>query len=199
MGDVLAYTGAGLGVVLSLSVIAIIAFGKRVDRATDGIQELEFGGLRAKTNVVIMLLIVALVPVVLPIYIVLNRPVPVHNPNHLVFEKWTVRGDIDAQDSDESKVLVRPEHARAAINASGAFTAQIPVERTSDGRHIFPTLIFEHPRYRPENLDLQAVHDKSTFGNRNFNAVIRGTTIELGLPIQLVKRTAPGTPNGGQP
>ena len=198
MGDVLAYTGAGLGVVLSLSVIAIIAFGKRVGLATDGPQELEFGGLRAKTNVVILLLIVALVPVVLPIYIVLTKPPPTHNPNHIVFEKWTVRGDIDAQDSDESKVLVRPEHARASINASGAFTAQIPVE-LSNGKHVFPTLIFEHPRYRTENLDLQAVHDKSTFGNRNFKAAIAGTTIELGLPIKLVERTAPAAPSGGQP
>lgn len=194
MRDVLAYLVTALGAILSLSVIALIAFGKRIGSPGDGPQELEYKGLRLKTNVVNMMLAVAIVPLVLPIVLnhLKDQASPVE-PGVTMVETWTFRGMVAAEDADISRLMLQPEAIEGgSVNADGSFSAKVPVKRERDGKLVFPTIVVEHPGFRRENIDLQMIVDgHKPVGNRDFAATVTARTIQLGKPIPLIRKPAP--------
>jgi hypothetical protein len=196
--DILAFLVTGLGIVLCISLIAMIMLGKRIDRPEDGAQELEFKGLRAKTNVIVMFLIVSLVPALLPLYLVLNRP-PADSPDVVMYEQWKVGGRIDALDPDTSTLLVQPPHPR--VNADGTFFSDVPVMRTADGKLHFPTVIIEHPGYRSESIDIAWLKQGSAFGGHDLQPVFNDAekSIMLNKPIKLVEKQGARLASGGAP
>jgi hypothetical protein len=188
--EILAFLVTGLGIVLCVSLIAIVMLGKRIDSDAAGPQELEFKGLRAKTNVIIMFLIVSLVPAVLPLYLRSERAGQDALPGVTMYEKWTVRGQIVADDADDSTALIQPAQTSMHINADGTFSSDIPVMRSTDGKLHYPIFIIEHPAYRSENLDLGGMTQGGAFGGRDFQAKFDGEqkAITLQKPIKLVQR-----------
>ena len=192
--DILAYLVTGLGILLCLSLIMIIFLGKRIAGAADGPQEIEFKGLRAKTNVVVMFLMVSLFPAVFPLYLVhLDRAASPQSDVDM-YETWTVRGQIVADNADESLVQIQPEPTKVNINADGSFLAKIPVSRSATGKRNFPILVIDNPTHRRENLDLDGAKQANAFGARDFAVAFHDDTksVNLGKPITLVlKKTDP--------
>jgi hypothetical protein len=185
--DILAFLVTGLGIVLCVSLIAMVMLGKRIDRPTDGAQELEFKGLRAKTNVVIMFLIVSLVPALLPLYLVLNRP-PADTPGVVMYENWKVGGRIDAQDPDTSTLLVQPPHPH--VNPDGTFSSDMPVRRKADGKLDFPSVLIEHPGYHSQSVDMAWLRTGGSFGGPDLQAEFNDAdkSILLHKPIKLSQK-----------
>jgi hypothetical protein len=188
--DLLAFVVTGLGIVLCASLIAIVMLGKRIDSDADGPQELEFKGVRAKTNVIIMFLILSLIPAVAPLYWLLHRPGGDQTPDVATYEKWKISGRIDAQDPDTSTLLVQPPHPR--VNADGSFFSDVPVMRSIDGKLHFPSFIIEHPAYRSQSIDLAALKQPDTFGGIDLKAEIKDADrlIVLHAPIKLIEKRA---------
>jgi len=67
MDQALLYVVTGLGIMLSLFSFVVIFRGQRIPGDTGTAQELEFQGLKLKTNVVVMLLAVSVIVAVLPL------------------------------------------------------------------------------------------------------------------------------------
>jgi Carboxypeptidase regulatory-like domain len=67
MDQVLVYLVTALGIVLCLFSFGVIFSGRRVPGDEEGPQELEFKGLKVRTNVVVALLLVSAVVAVLPL------------------------------------------------------------------------------------------------------------------------------------
>jgi hypothetical protein len=179
-----------LGIVLCVSLIAMVLLGKRLDSGTDGPQEIEFKGLRAKTNVIIMFLLVSLVPAVLPLYY-LVRSESVSLPGVTMYETWKVRGQILAEDPEAATLLIQPEPTRSSINQDGKFFANIPVERNAEGKLNFPTFIIDHPAHPRVSVDLNG----GSYGQRDFQPKFNSEekSISLQEPIKL----APKKPDAG--
>lgn len=196
--DILAFVVTGLGVLLCVSLVVMVLLGRRIDSDGDGPQELEFKGLRAKTNVIIMFLIVSLIPAVLPLYLVLDRPGL--SADVSMYERWTVRGKLVAHNADDSTVLIQPEPTKVNINPDGSFRAEIPVLRGVDGKLNFPSLIIDNPSYRRETLDLSGLRLGRTFGARDYEAefVPEEKAIVLNKPIDLLPRRGEKAPVAGE-
>lgn len=67
MDQTLLYVVTGLGIMLSVFSFVVIFRGQRIPGDTGTAQELEFQGLKLKTNVVVMLLAVSVIVAVLPL------------------------------------------------------------------------------------------------------------------------------------
>jgi hypothetical protein len=185
--DILAFLVTSLGIVLCISLIAMVMLGKRIDRPEDGAQELEFKGLRAKTNVVVMFLIVSLVPALLPLYLVLNRP-HADSPGVVIYENWKIRGRIDAREPETSILLVQPPHPH--VNADGIFSSDVPVKRMPDGKLEFPSVLIEHAGYHGQSVDMAWLRNGGTFGGPDLQAEFNDAdrSITLKNPIKLSEK-----------
>ena len=85
-----------------------------------------------------------------------SAPIPTPLAASARFEKWTVSGRVDLSSSramwHEIGLTFQPPDLR--LMQDGSFSTDIPVEVTSDGKHIFPSLIFRGV----SNKDVPVVH-----------------------------------------
>jgi hypothetical protein len=205
MNDILAFMVTSLGIVLCLTLLAILLLGKKIDSGADGAQEIQVAGMKAKTSVVIMFLLLSLVPALLPMWLraEADKDHGRHARGDPMYETWTVRGQIIADEVQETKTTLHPPATRLEIDAHGWFRSDIPVQRTSDGKLHFPSFIIEHPAYREHvPLDLDGFQHGLMLGARDFKPkfIKDKKWIVLEKPIEMAptkKSDATPTPGVG--
>jgi hypothetical protein len=150
MDPILGYVVTGFGFVLAALSFAVIFLGKRIPGDSGSKQQLEFKGFKAKTDGVVMLLVVSVIVAVLPICLQgwLASREPAHRSAPESIAHIFITGQVLDANGPVEGAVVTVTNMRAVEPGGQAFSIE-PRVTDSSGTFDFPELRFNvGDRYR---------------------------------------------------